>query len=171
MKVDPSGNLLTSFIDLNNLALSRFSAAERARIGVHTCPGSDRDSTHSAEVDYEELFPGLFELTLGIFYVALTGERDRRRVLRMISRYRKPHQRVFVGVIAPIDPHVETPEEVRDRILEAAEYIPLENLGTTDDCGFAPFSDDTSTSRDTAFAKIRARVVGTAMAAETLGAR
>jgi 5-methyltetrahydropteroyltriglutamate--homocysteine methyltransferase len=74
-------------------------------------------------------------------------------------------------VIAPIDPHVETPEEVRDRVLEAAEYIPLENLGTTDDCGFAPFSDDTSTSRDTAFAKIRARVVGTAMAAAVLGAR
>jgi len=89
----------------------------------------------------------------------------------MIRRYRKPHQRVFLGVIAPIDPHVETPEEVRDRILEAAEYIPLENLGTTDDCGFAPFSDDASTSRDTAFAKIRARVVGTAMAAAVLGAR
>ena len=91
-------------------------------------------------------------------------------MLLMISRYRKPHQRVFVGVTAPIDPHVETPEEVRDRILEAAEYIPLEHLGTTDDCGFAPFSDDTSTSRDTAFAKIRARVVGTALAAEVLGA-
>jgi 5-methyltetrahydropteroyltriglutamate--homocysteine methyltransferase len=171
MKIDPSGTLLTSFIDLNNLALSRFSAAEQARIGVHTCPGGDRDSTHSAEVDYAELLPGLFELTLGTFYVALAGERDRRRVLRMISRYRKPHQRVFVGVIAPIDPHVETPEEVRDRILEAAEYLPVENLGTTDDCGFAPFSDDTSTSRDTAFAKIRARVVGTAMAAGPLGAR
>ena len=171
MKVDPSGHLLTSFIDLNNLALSRFSAAEQARIGVHTCPGGDRDSTHSAEVDYADLFPGLFELTLGTFYVALAGERDRRRVLRMISRYRKPDQRVFVGVIAPIDPHIETPEEVRDRVLEAAEYIPLANLGTTDDCGFAPFSDDTSTSRDTAFAKIGARVVGTAMAAEVLGAR
>jgi 5-methyltetrahydropteroyltriglutamate--homocysteine methyltransferase len=171
MKVDPSGHLLTSFIELNNLALSRFSAAEQARLGVHTCPGGDRDSTHSAEVDYEALLPGLFELTLGTFYVALAGERDRRRVLRMISRYRKPHQRVFVGVIAPIDPHVETPEEVRARVLEAAEYIALENLGTTDDCGFAPFSDDTSTSRDTTFAKIRARVVGTAMAAAVLGAR
>ena len=170
MKVDPSGNLLTSFIDLNNLALSRFSAAEQARIGVHTCPGGDRDSTHSADIDYEELLPGLFELTLGNFYIALAGERDRRGVLRTINRYRKPHQRVFVGVIAPIDPHIETPEEVRDRVLEAAEYIPLENLGTTDDCGFAPFSDDTSTSRDTAFAKIRARVVGTALAAEVLGA-
>jgi hypothetical protein len=27
-------------------------------------------------------------------------------------------------------------------------------LGTTDDCGYAPFSDDRSTSRDVAFAKI-----------------
>ena len=119
MKVDPSGHLLTSFIDLNNLALSRFSAAEQARIGVHTCPGGDRDSTHSAEVDYEELLPGLFELTLGTFYVALAGERDRRRVLRMISRYRKPHQRVFVGVIAPIDPMSDARGGAR-RVLEAA---------------------------------------------------
>jgi 5-methyltetrahydropteroyltriglutamate--homocysteine methyltransferase len=76
---------------------------------------------------------------------------------------------VFVGVVAPIDPRVETPEEVRDRVLEAADYIPLDQLGTTDDCGFSPFADDTSTSRDTAFAKIRARVAGTALAARTLG--
>ena len=53
VKIDPSGDLLSSFIDLNNLALSRFSAQDRQRIGVHTCPGSDRDSTHSAEVDAE----------------------------------------------------------------------------------------------------------------------
>jgi 5-methyltetrahydropteroyltriglutamate--homocysteine methyltransferase len=64
---------------------------------------------------------------------------------------------------------VETPEEIRGRVLEAAEYIPLERLGTTDDCGFAPFSDDTSRSREVAFAKIRSRVVGTALAAKTLG--
>jgi 5-methyltetrahydropteroyltriglutamate--homocysteine methyltransferase len=83
----------------------------------------------------------------------------------------KPGQRVFVGVVAPIDPHIETPEEIRDRILEAAKYIPVEQLGTTDDCGFSPFSDDTSTSRDTAFAKIRARVVGTALAAEIIEGR
>jgi 5-methyltetrahydropteroyltriglutamate--homocysteine methyltransferase len=62
LKLDPSGNLLNSFIDLNNLALSRFSAAERARIGVHTCPGGDCDSTHSADVDYARLLPSLFEL-------------------------------------------------------------------------------------------------------------
>ena len=71
--------------------------------------------------------------------------------------------------MAPINPSVETPEEVRDRVLEAASYIPITQLGTTDDCGFSPFSDDTSTTRETAFAKIRARVRGTAMAAQVLG--
>jgi 5-methyltetrahydropteroyltriglutamate--homocysteine methyltransferase len=81
----------------------------------------------------------------------------------------KPGQRVFVGVVNPIDPNVDTPEEVRDRVLEAANYIPLSALGTTDDCGFSPFSDDTSTSRDAAFAKIRARVEGTLLAEQILG--
>jgi 5-methyltetrahydropteroyltriglutamate--homocysteine methyltransferase len=171
VKIDPTGNLLNSFIDLNNLALSRFTPEERARIGVHTCPGGDRDSTHSAEVDYSELLPSLFELKAGNFYIALAGEQDRTHVLKIIRKYLKPEQRIFVGVVAPIDPQVETPEQVRDRILEAAEYIPLAQLGTTDDCGFSPFSDDTSTTRDTAFAKIRARVQGTALAAEILGTR
>ena len=92
------------------------------------------------------------------------------RVLEIIREHLKPEQRVFVGVIAPIDPRVETPDEVRERILEAARYIPPEQLGTTDDCGFSPFCDDTSTSRDTAFAKIRARVLGTEAAARELRA-
>jgi len=171
LKLDPSGNLLNSFIDLNNLALSRFSAEERRRIGVHTCPGNDLDSTHSAEVDYAELLPSLFQLNAGNFYIALAGEPDRRHVLQIIRRHLRPNRRIFIGVIAPIDPRIETAEEVRDRVLEASEYIPIAQLGTTDDCGFSPFFDNTSTSRDTAFAKIRARVRGTAMAAELIGAR
>jgi 5-methyltetrahydropteroyltriglutamate--homocysteine methyltransferase len=169
VKVDPSGDLLHSFIDLNNMALSRFSDEERQRIGVHTCPGSDRDSTHSGDVDYAQLLPSLFELKAGNFYVSLADERDRPRVLQIIRDYVKPGQRVFVGVVSSINPHVETPEEVRDRVLEAAKYIPVEQLGTCDDCGFSPFCDDRTTTRETAFAKIRARVLGTAMAARALG--
>ena len=171
MKIDPSGHLLNSFIDLNNLALSRFSEEERTRVGVHTCPGGDRDSTHSADVDYASLLPSLFQLNVGNFYIALAGERDPVRVLKMIRDYMKPEQQIFVGVIAPIDPRVETPQEVRDRVMQALEYIPVGQLGTTDDCGFAPFADDISTSRDTAFAKIRARVLGTALAWELIGGK
>jgi 5-methyltetrahydropteroyltriglutamate--homocysteine methyltransferase len=170
LKIDPSGALLASFIDLNNLALARFDPSERQRLGIHTCPGGDRDSTHSADVDYADLIPALFQLNVCNFYVALAGEPDRVRVLEMIRDRLKPEHRVFVGVVSPIDPRVESPEEVRDRVLEAAEYIPIGQLGTTDDCGFSPFCDDVSTTRATAFAKIRARVEGTALAARVLGA-
>src|SRR5687768_2714538 len=141
MKIDPSGDLLNSFIDLNNLALARFSAEERKLLGVHTCPGGDRDSTHSADVDYAELLPSLFELMVGNFYIALAGEPARRRVLQLIRAHLKPGQRAFVGVIDSIAPQVETADEVCERVLEAAEYIPVDQLGTTDSCGFAPFCD------------------------------
>jgi 5-methyltetrahydropteroyltriglutamate--homocysteine methyltransferase len=121
-------------------------------------------------VDYADLLPSLFQLNVTDFYVALAGEPDRIRVLEMIRDHLQPKQRVFVGVVSPIDPKVETPEQVCERVLEAARYIPIEQLGTTDDCGFAPFCDDISTTRDTAFAKIRARVLGTKLAGDKLGA-
>jgi 5-methyltetrahydropteroyltriglutamate--homocysteine methyltransferase len=169
VKLDPTRQLLKSFISLNNRVLDRFSEAERRSIGVHTCPGGDQDSTHSADVDYAELLPSLFELKVGNFYIQLASEKDRTCVLRIIKEHASPDHRIFVGVIDPINPRVETPEEVRDRILEAAQYLPLAQLGTTDDCGFSPFGDDTSTAWETAFEKIHARVAGTALAAKVLG--
>jgi 5-methyltetrahydropteroyltriglutamate--homocysteine methyltransferase len=168
-KLDPTQRLLRSFVDLNNLVLERFSVEEQKRIGVHTCPGADQGSTHSAGIDYGALLSSLFDLRAGNFYVQLASEPDRKYVLNLIRKHAKSDQRVFVGVVDVLDPAVETPEEIRDRVLEAAEYIPIAQLGTTDDCGFAPFSDDMSRSRETAFAKIRARVLGTQLAAEALG--
>ncbi|MFD0569554.1 cobalamin-independent methionine synthase II family protein [Kitasatospora gansuensis] len=169
LKLDPSGSVLDDFIALNNSVLDRFDAEQKARLGVHTCPGGDHDSTHSLDIDYAELLPKLFQLHVGNFYVQLASEADPERVLGIIADQLRPGIRVFVGVTDPIDPVVETAEQVRDRVLQAARYIPVEQLGTTDDCGFAPFADDTSTSRDLAFAKIAARVQGTALAAAALG--
>jgi 5-methyltetrahydropteroyltriglutamate--homocysteine methyltransferase len=168
VKLDPSGGLLESFVALNNRVLARLTDAERRRVGVHTCPGGDQDSTHSADVDYADLLPTLFELDLANFYIALASEPDQARVLGLIREHLRPGRRVFVGVIDPIDPRVESAEEVRDRTLAAAELIPVEQLGTTDDCGFSPFGDDVSTARETAFAKIAARVEGTKQAEREL---
>jgi 5-methyltetrahydropteroyltriglutamate--homocysteine methyltransferase len=168
LKLDPSGALLDDFITLNNEVLGRFTEHERARLGVHTCPGGDHDSTHSLDIDYAGLLPKLFQLKAGNFYLQLASEPDPERSLRIIADQLRPGIRVFVGVIDPIGATVETPEEVRDRVLLAARYIPVEQLGTCDDCGFAPFCDDTTTSRETAFEKIRARVRGTELAAASL---
>jgi 5-methyltetrahydropteroyltriglutamate--homocysteine methyltransferase len=169
LKLDPSGGLLENFVALNNRVLDHFSPDERRRIGVHTCPGGDRDATHSAQVDYAGLLPALFGLRAGRFYVQLASEKEPERVLEIIGRHLRPGQTVFVGVIDPIDPAVETPAQVRERVLLAATRLPAAQFGTTDDCGFAPFADDTSTSREIAFAKIRARVHGTQLAAQELG--
>ncbi|HEY6608449.1 MAG TPA: cobalamin-independent methionine synthase II family protein [Candidatus Limnocylindria bacterium] len=169
LKLDPSGGLLSAFVDLNNRVLDQLADEERGRVGVHTCPGGDQDSTHSADIDYAALLPTLFRMNVGNFYVQLASEADRTAVLELLGQLATGSRRIFVGVIDPLDPRVETPDEVAERVLEAARFIDPSHLGTTDDCGFSPFGDDTSTSRDTAFAKIEARVAGTKIASETLG--
>jgi len=168
LKLDPSGGLLKSFIDLNNQVFSRFTEEERKRIGVHSCPGGDHDSTHSADVSYADLLPLLFQLQAGNFYLEYAGEKDKHSVLASIKENIRPSQTVFLGVTNVLDPRVETPEEIRDTIVEAAEVIPSGQLGTTDDCGFSPFADDTSTARDIAFEKIAARINGTSLAEAVL---
>ena len=169
LKLDPSGDLLRRFIALNNAVLDRFTPNERLRFGVHVCPGGDHDSTHSADVDYAGLLPHLFQMNVGRFYLQMASEADRKRTLGIVKQVMGPKHIVFIGVIDPINPAVETPQQVRDRVLEAASILPVKQLGTTDDCGFSPFADDTSTARDIAFSKIRARVEGTQLAASELG--
>ena len=169
VKLDPSKDLLRQFVALNNRVLDRFSEEERRRIGVHTCPGGDRDSTHSADVDYAELLPLLFELNAGRFYMQFASEDDQARVLDTVQEHSTDDQTIFLGVINVNDPRVESPEEVRDTVLRAADHLPVDRLGTTDDCGFSPFGDDRSTARRTAFRKIEARVEGTQRASEALG--
>ena len=168
LKLDPSGGVLKHFIDLNNQVFNRFNADEQQKLGVHVCPGGDHDSTHSADIDYAGLLPMLFDLNVGSFYLQLASEHDRPKVLQIIKEHLKPNQTAFIGVIDVLNPIIESKEEVRDRVLEAAKFIPLNQLGTTDDCGFSPFCDDVSTTRETAFAKIKARIEGTKLAEEQL---
>jgi 5-methyltetrahydropteroyltriglutamate--homocysteine methyltransferase len=169
IKLDPTKGLLQQFIDLNNRVLSNFTPEERQRIGVHTCPGGDHDSTHSADVAYSELIPLLMTLDVGNFYVQMASEERPEEALKLIGENLKHNHKIFVGVIDVNDENVESAETVRDRVLTAADFIPVGQLGTTDDCGFSPFSDDVVSSRETAFAKIRARIQGTELAAAELG--
>jgi len=174
-------NMLPHFIELNNRVMDRFSAEERTRIGVHTCPGGDRDSVHSADVPYSDLLPSMFGINAGYFLIQLASERDKDRVYQLIGENLRDDangvaQMAYVGVINPLNPRVESPEEVRDALVRAANFIPKEQLGATDDCGFSPFSIDEKPShgspdfaRETAWQKITNRVAGTKLAAEKLG--
>jgi methionine synthase II (cobalamin-independent) len=173
--------MLASFIELNNRVIDRFSAEERKNIGIHTCPGGDCDSTHSADVDYADLLPSMFKMNAGYFLIQLASEKDKERVYKLIGEYSRRDangvpQVAFIGVINPQNPRVETPQEVCDDLILASKYIPKERLGATDDCGFSPFSIDVKprhgspdVARDIAFQKIKSRIEGARMASEKLG--
>ncbi|MDT4961494.1 MAG: hypothetical protein QOF87_1141, partial [Pseudonocardiales bacterium] len=174
-------DLLPRFIDLNNEVLDRFTPEERVNIGIHTCPGGDRDSVHSADVPYNNLLPEMFKINAGYFLIQLASERDKDPVYESIGKQIRADangvkQVAFVGVINPLNPRVESAEEVRDALVHAATYIAQDQLGSTDDCGFSPFSMDEKPNhgspdyaRDVAFQKNANRIEGTRMAAEKLG--
>jgi methionine synthase II (cobalamin-independent) len=173
-------NMLAEFIDLNNRLFDRFTPEERSNIGIHTCPGGDCDSVHSKEVPYELLLEHMFDMNAGYFLIQCASEEDRESVYKLCGQYRRDDaagvsQVCFMGVINPLSPEVETPEHVRDELLTAAEYIPADRLGATDDCGFSPFSRDVKPlhgspdfARDIAMQKISARLEGARLASAEL---
>ena len=173
--------MLPHFIDLNNRVIDRFSAEERVNIGIHTCPGGDRDSVHSADVPYNDLLPSMFKINAGYFLIQLASERDKDPVYESIGKNSREDangvaQMCYVGVINPQNPRVESPQEVCDALVRAADFIPKERLGATDDCGFSPFSIDEKPNhgspdfaREVAFQKMTSRIEGTRMAADKLG--
>jgi methionine synthase II (cobalamin-independent) len=173
--------MLPHFIELNNRVIDRFTAEERTRIGIHTCPGGDRDSVHSADVPYNDLLPSMFKINAGYFLIQLASERDRDPVYESIGKHSRDDangipQMCYVGVTVPQSARVESPQEICAALVRAANFIPKERLGSTDDCGFSPFSIDEKPNhgspdyaRDVAFQKIASRVQGTTMAAEQLG--
>jgi methionine synthase II (cobalamin-independent) len=169
-------SLLQTFIDLNNKLFDRFTPDERTNIGVHTCPGGDCDSVHSAEVPYISLLPSMFNLRAGYFLIQLASEPDKEAVYKLIGEHIKDDQVAFIGVVDPLNPRVETPEEIANDLMLAARYIPIGQLGATDDCGFSPFSIDVKPkhgspdfARETAWKKIKARVEGATIASRQLG--
>jgi methionine synthase II (cobalamin-independent) len=174
-------SLLPHFIELNNRLFARFSPEERVKVGIHTCPGGDRDSVHSADVPYNNLLPSMFQMNAGYFLIQLASEREKEPVYQSIGEHLRDDadgvaQMAYIGVINPLNPRIESAEEVRDALVRASNFIPKERLGATDDCGFSPFSIDEKPNhgspdyaRDVAFQKITNRIQGTTMAAEKLG--
>ena len=82
----------------------------------------------------------------------------------------------YIGVCVPQSPRPESAEEICDQLTRAANFIDKQRIGSTDDCGYSPFSIDEKPNhgspdyaREIAFQKIKSRVEGTRMAAEKLG--
>jgi methionine synthase II (cobalamin-independent) len=173
--------MIDTFVYLISQVVDRFSPEERENIGLHTCPGGDCDSPHSAEVPYSKLLPSLLSLNVGYFLIQASSEHDKESVYREIGRLLRRDangvkQVAFIGVVNTLNPRIETPEEICEALVAAGRYIPKDQLGATDDCGFSPFCLDVKplhggnpdVAREIAFRKVAARVRGAKMASEKL---
>jgi hypothetical protein len=126
--------LLPHFIELINRVMARFTAAERRSIGVHTCPGGDRNSVHSADVPYANLLPEIFRINAGYFLIQMASERDKDPVLALIGEHLRDDadgvaQMAYIGVTNPQNPRVESPQEIADQLIRAANHIPKRAAG------------------------------------------
>jgi hypothetical protein len=105
--------LLPHFIELNNRVMANFTAEERTLIGIHTCPGGDRDSVHSADVPYNNLLPRMFKINAGYFLIQLASERDKDTVYQSIAANLQDDadgvaQMVYIGTCVTQSPRPES---------------------------------------------------------------
>ncbi|KAN0023256.1 hypothetical protein ACTFIU_011423 [Dictyostelium citrinum] len=167
LMLDPSGGIFQALLDIINMVLSRFSTEELKKIGVHTCRGGDQGSSHSAMVNLAEIIPKLLTLKCSRFYIELSAEPNQNDILESVANNIKSGQKVFFGV-TEISSFVEPVGNILDTILSIAKIVPIDQFGITDSCGFSPFYDDKSCSRNTALEKMKNRSEAVAKAQNIL---
>ncbi len=107
---------------------------------------------------YERFFPALAASRIAQVSLECAGSRVPLPLLKLLAG-----KDVLVGVIDVASVRIERPEEVRDSILAAAEFVPAERILPCTNCGMAPLE------REVARGKLRALTAGTALARAALG--
>jgi 5-methyltetrahydropteroyltriglutamate--homocysteine methyltransferase len=129
-------------------------------VGIHLCRGNYR-STWFAEGGYEPVAEVLFnQLNVNAYFLEYDDERSGDFApLRFVPA----HKKVVLGLVSSKIPQLETVQELTTRIQEAAQYMPLENLCLSPQCGFSSTSHGNALTEDDQWRKL-ALVVETARA-------
>lgn len=106
-------------------------------IGMHICRGNNR-SAWMASGSYEPIAERLFG-DVGVDRFLLEYDTDRAGGFEPL-RFIRPGTTVVLGLISSKVPALESKDELRRRIDGAAEYVPLEYLALSPQCGFASTS-------------------------------
>lgn len=120
------------YLRLNNLALE--GRPDDLVINTHVCRGNYH-STWAARGGYGPIAPLLFgKEKVDAFYLEFDDERSGNfEPLKEVA----PGKKVVLGLITTKRPELEDRAQVIARICEAAQYVPLENLCLSPQCGFA----------------------------------
>ena len=141
-------------------ALERAVEGLRIKTAVHICYGYGikeniewKKTLGNEWRQYERFFPALAKSRIDQVSLECAGSRVPLPLLGLLAG-----KEVMVGVIDVATDRIEEPAEVKDSILRALEYVPLEQLVPCTNCGMAPLS------RATALGKLKALAAGAALA-------
>jgi len=150
MAIDPD-NALDEAIKADNAC---FQAARRdgVTLGIHLCRGNNRSHWY-AEGGYDAIAEKLFS-TLEVDRFLLEYDDDRSGTFEPL-RFVPKGKTVVLGLISSKRPQIEDADSIRRRIDEAANYVPLENLALSPQCGFASTMEGNMVTEDDQWAKLK----------------
>jgi 5-methyltetrahydropteroyltriglutamate--homocysteine methyltransferase len=124
---------LDELIEIDNAVLDR-ARGRGVTVGLHMCRGNNRSAWH-AEGSYELVAERAFN---GLHVDRFLLEYDTERAGGFEPLRFMPRDKVVVlGLISSKEPQLESQDDLRRRIDEAAKFVPFENLAISPQCGFA----------------------------------
>jgi len=133
-------------------------ARNNLTVALHICRGNSRSRWYT-EGGYDLIAEKLFNrLNVDTFLLEYDTNRSGGfEPLRQVPRGKN----VVLGLITTKEPRLESQDDLRRRIDEAARYVPLENLALSPQCGFASVAAGNLITHDDQWRKLEL-VVNTA---------
>jgi 5-methyltetrahydropteroyltriglutamate--homocysteine methyltransferase len=122
-------------------------------VSMHLCRGNFR-SHWVASGGYEPVAEVLFnQIAADAYFMEYDSERAGGfEPLRFVPR---GHKVVVLGLVTTKSGALETKDELKRRIDQAARYLPLEQLALSPQCGFASTEEGNLLTEDEQWAKLR----------------
>lgn len=141
--------LLEKLVQVNNAAL--IDAPADLVLTTHVCRGNYR-STWAASGGYAPVADVLLgESAVSAFY--LEFDTDRAGDFAPLAKL-APNKQVVLGLVSSKQGELEPADAIVARIKEAAQYVPLENLCLSTQCGFASTEEGNALNEAQQWAKI-----------------
>ncbi|MFZ4453184.1 5-methyltetrahydropteroyltriglutamate--homocysteine S-methyltransferase [Salibacterium aidingense] len=126
---------------------------EDMKITMHICRGNFR-STWIASGGYEPVAETIFQ-KLNVDGLFLEYDTDRAGGFEPLRYVNRPDLSIVLGLITSKFGELEDAEEVKKRIHEAAEYVNLDQLSLSPQCGFASTEEGNILTEDEQWEKLR----------------
>ncbi|CAK1238978.1 Methionine synthase II (cobalamin-independent) (MetE) [Fructobacillus cardui] len=150
--IDQKGvdELQAEYLKINNLSLENLP--EDLRVSTHVCRGNYA-SAWAATGGYDAVADTLFaQENVESFY--LEFDDDRSGDFAPLAKV-PAGKEVVLGLVTSKNPELEDPQVLIDRVKEASQYVSLENLALSTQCGFASTEEGNHLTEDEQWAKIK----------------